>query len=82
MLDKQWERAWYLLNIVRARTLQVDNRPATASSFRSSMPHEGIDTVDDDGNPLWRMAPSPHGKAVDYDEFVKRWREGVGRKVE
>ena len=22
---------------------------------------EGNNTVDDDGNPLWRMAPSPHG---------------------
>ena len=32
--------------------------------------------MDDDGNPLWRMAPSPNGKTVDYDEFVKRWQEG------
>ena len=28
---------------------------------------EGNNTVDDDGNPLWRMAPSPHGPY---------WREG------
>ena len=76
MLDKQWERAWYLLNILHARTPQRGNRPATASSIRSSMPYEGNETVDDDGDPLWRMAPSPHGKTVDYDELVKRWQEG------
>ena len=29
---------------------------------------EGNNTVDDDGNPLWRMAPSPHGPY---------WKEGM-----
>jgi glycerol transport system substrate-binding protein len=34
------------------------------TAFTSSMvapKSEGNNTVDDDGNPLWRMAPSPHG---------------------
>jgi glycerol transport system substrate-binding protein len=31
---------------------------------------EGNNTVDDDGNPLWRMAPSPHGPY---------WKEGSQR---
>src|SRR3546814_10750174 len=29
---------------------------------------EGNNTVDDEGNPLWRMAPSPHGPY---------WKEGM-----
>jgi len=40
------------------------------TAFTASMvapKSEGNNTVDDDGNPLWRMAPSPHGPY---------WREG------
>ena len=40
------------------------------------MPHEGIDTVDDDGNPLWRMAPSPHGAY--WDEGQKLGYQDAG----
>ncbi len=41
------------------------------TAFTSSMvapKSEGNNTVDDDGNPLWRMAPSPHGPY---------WEEGM-----
>ena len=31
---------------------------------------EGNNTVDDEGNPLWRMAPSPHGPY--WERKVKR----------
>jgi glycerol transport system substrate-binding protein len=41
------------------------------TAFTASMvapKSEGNNTVDDDGNPLWRMAPSPHGPY---------WQEGM-----
>jgi glycerol transport system substrate-binding protein len=41
------------------------------TAFTASMvapKSEGNNTVDDDGNPLWRMAPSPHGPY---------WKEGM-----
>src|SRR3546814_10874265 len=41
------------------------------TAFTASMvapKSEGNNTVDDEGNPLWRMAPSPHGPY---------WKEGM-----
>ena len=49
------------------------------TAFTASMvapKSEGNNTVDDDGNPLWRMAPSPHGAY--WDEGQKLGYQDAG----
>ncbi|MDZ7842701.1 MAG: ABC transporter substrate-binding protein [Gammaproteobacteria bacterium] len=49
------------------------------TAFTASMvapKSEGNNTVDDDGNPLWRMAPSPHGPY--WEEGMKLGYQDVG----
>src|SRR5690606_41167767 len=49
------------------------------TAFTASMvatKSEGNNTVDDDGNPLWRMAPSPHGPY--WEEGQKLGYQDVG----
>ena len=46
------------------------------TAFTADMAKEGLPVVDEDGNPKWRMAPSPHGPY--WEEGMKLGYQDVG----